>query len=219
MFEDLDSIAKKNKTDKCSDVHNYCEKYERYFRFDRKQKLKILEIGVFLGGSVKTWSEYFPNSDIIGIDIKESCRQFEDERIKIEIGSQTDEKFIEHIIEKYKEFDLIIDDGSHIQKDVIKSFNLLFPSLKNRGLYVIEDSCCSYWANYGGGYKKENTSIEYFKELVDHVSFFGQMLDDKPRHARREDRLIKDAEIKRRNTRLDIESISFLNSIILINKR
>ena len=36
----------------------------------KKKKLKILEIGVSDGSSIKAWSEYFKSSLIIGIDIK-----------------------------------------------------------------------------------------------------------------------------------------------------
>ena len=42
--------------------------------------------------------------------------------IEIHQGSQNDENFIKNIIEKYGNFDIIIDDGSHIAKDVKKTF-------------------------------------------------------------------------------------------------
>ncbi len=41
-------------------------------------------------------------------------------------------------IGNYK-FDIIIDDGSHILQDQIKTFHLLKKLMKKNGIYVIED--------------------------------------------------------------------------------
>ena len=43
-----------------------------------------MEIGVFNGGSLKIWKNYFgPDSRIIGIDINPECKRFTDEGIEI----------------------------------------------------------------------------------------------------------------------------------------
>ena len=216
----LDEIAKKHGTDKSSLIHNYCEKYEKYLNFDKNQNLKILEIGVFNGASVKTWSEFYPNSLVVGIDINKNCKSYESDNIKIEIGSQDDETFLNQVISKYGEFDFILDDGSHHQSHMIKSFEVLFPQLKKGGTYIIEDACCSYWPGFGGGLRRPGTSIEYFKNLIDDVNFNGQMSESfMPNVARREDILIKEVTSKQLNIRTDIESINFLNSIIIVTKR
>ena len=216
----LNDIAIGTGTDKSSEIHNYCEKYERTLRMERPGKYKILEIGVLLGQSLQMWAEYFFNSTIVGIDINEKCAEFESGNIEVEIGSQVDPEFIQQVIEKYGEFDLIVDDGSHQQKHVIKTFEILFASLKSGGLYVVEDSCCSYWPLYGGGYKHAGTSIEYFKNLVDDVNFRG-LMSQPVRVARREDRLLKLSQKCPPSPplRTDIESIQFINSMIFITKR
>ena len=69
-LKSLNQIAIEQKTDKSSLVHNYCEKYELYFDKIRFENLKILEIGVQNGFSLKMWEKYFQNSLIYGIDIK-----------------------------------------------------------------------------------------------------------------------------------------------------
>lgn len=215
----LDEIAKKYGTDKCSTIHNYCNKYEKYLLYNRDDKIKILEIGVSGGSSLKMWSEYFYNSLVIGVDILEKCKQYEEERIKVEIGRQEDPNFLKYLVEKYGNFDLIIDDGSHMQNHMIKSFEVLFDSLKNSGQYILEDTCCSYWDSHGGGYRKNGTSVEYFKDLVDDVNFNGELQDNfNPVMARRDDLLIDKVERKNIDIRTDIESINFINSIIIINK-
>lgn len=213
----LDQLAIKHGTDKSSLIHNYCVKYEKYLPFKREDNIKLLEIGVQHGNSLFTWREYFYNADIIGIDINPSCKQYEKDDIKVEIGSQIDETFLQDIINTYGPFDMILDDGSHLQSHMIKSFEILFPHIKNQGIYIIEDTCCSYWESHEGGLNKPNTSIEYFKKLIDDVNFKGNLSSNPTNVARREDYLIPQAI--QENIRVDIESINFLNSIIIINKR
>ncbi|SVE63770.1 uncharacterized protein METZ01_LOCUS516624, partial [marine metagenome] len=72
-------------------VH-YFDIYERHFRRFVNKQPTILEIGVWNGGSLKMWQDYFGNGvQIIGIDINPECKQFEQGNIEIFIGSQDDE--------------------------------------------------------------------------------------------------------------------------------
>jgi hypothetical protein len=217
----LNAIANQFGTDKSFLLHNYCTKYEKYFPFKRGDDIKIMEIGVLRGESVKTWRDYYHNSKIVGIDIDPSCKQYEEERISIEIGSQNDGKFLDDVMEKYGPFDMILDDGSHINSDVIYSFEHLFKSVKSGGIYVIEDCTTAYWADFGGGFRKEGTSIEYCKNLVDNVNFNGLEYTDGKTYNRyrKESDLIPLSQKVQPNCRVDIESINFLNGIIIITKR
>ena len=143
--KDLKNISSIYKTDKLE--HGYIEVYESYFNQIKDKKLKILEIGIADGKSLLTWSDYFENSQIIGIDIHKIDiveKKLDRKNIEVHQGSQSDKEFIEEIIKKYTDFDIIIDDGSHISKDVKKSFELLFPALKDNGLYIVEDIQTSY---------------------------------------------------------------------------
>jgi hypothetical protein len=217
----LNDIGVKYKTDKSSIIHDYLKKYEKYFPFKRTDKIKILEIGVLNGDSIRTWKEYFLNAEIIAIDINPDCKKHEEERINIEIGDQTDESFLKNVTDKYGLFDLIIDDGSHINSHIIKSFKFLFNFVNPQGLYVVEDTSSSYWWDYGGGLKKEGTSIEFFKNVIDEVNFAGELTENFITvHARRDDLLFN--QFKRKgyeNLGMYIESINFLNSLILITKK
>jgi len=218
----LDKIAKHYGTDKSSDIHNYCEKYEKILPFNRLEPLTILEIGVLNGESLLTWREFYPNATIVGIDLVESYKKYEDvkNKIFIEIGSQDDDSFLKLVTDKYGPFDFILDDGSHIQKHMIFSFEQLFSSVKNEGIYIVEDSVTSYWPEYDGGLKKENTCMEYFKNLIDDVNFHGHRSKEFwSAHARREDLLIPQINKDYPQIRTDIESINFLNSLIIITKR
>lgn len=222
-MRNLDKIAKHYGTDKSSNIHNYCEKYEKWFPFERLEPIKILEIGVLDGKSLLTWREFYPNATIIGVDINDDCKQYEDigNNIYVEIGSQYDSHFLNEICKKYGNFDLVLDDGSHIQKHMIFSFEHIFPFLKSEGIYVVEDTVTSYWEDvYEGGFRKKGTCIEYFKDLIDDVNFHGHLQQSfHSFHARREDLLIPQVKNNNPEIRVDIESINFLNSIIIITKR
>jgi len=144
-MESLDTIFDKYNTDKNTSFHNYTRQYDRLFNEYRDKPVKYLEIGVFNGGSVKAFREAFKKSPcILGLDINNNCKIYEDveNNIFVEIGDATDSNFIKTITDKYGSFDIILDDGSHKNRDVIKSFEILFPLLNDNGLYIIEDTIC-----------------------------------------------------------------------------
>jgi hypothetical protein len=216
----LNDLAKKYGTDKSSEIHNYCDKYAKYIPFQRYDKLNILEIGVLDGKSLLTWKEYFYRSNILGIDINPDCKKYEESRISIEIGSQADKNFLFLTANQYGPFDMILDDGSHMNEHVIYSFQHLWGSVKSGGVYIIEDIGTSYWDDWGGGYLRDNTSMEYFKKLSDDINFRGLQNFNTPNvHARREDWLTDLSQETQPDCVTDIESINFLNGIIIITKR
>lgn len=216
----LNQIGLKYGTDKASDIHNYLVKYQKYLPFKQNDDIKILEIGVQGGHSLRTWKEYFYNSFIIGLDINPDCKQYQEYGITIEIGSQNDANFLNDIKEKYEKINMIVDDGSHINSDVIFSFEHLWDMIVPGGVYVVEDCITSYWSDYGGELRKPGTTMEYFKNLCDDVNFYGVRSWHKHNvNARREDWCIESCANQNIECRTDIESINFLNGIILITKR
>ena len=92
------------------------------------------------GASLKVWKEYFPNAEIIGVDIDSDCL-FKEERIKTFQIDQTNPKSIEEVLNKIKieEFDLIVDDGLHTFEAGRILFENLIIRLANTGTYIIED--------------------------------------------------------------------------------
>lgn len=216
----LDELALKYGTDKSSAIHNYAVKYEKYLPFDRDQDIKILEIGVLNGNSLHMWRGWFPKARITGIDINPICADLILPDIKVLIGSQTDVLFMTDTMVSQGPFDLVVDDGSHKNSDVIKTFTMLFPGMNHGGVYVVEDSCTSYWPKYGGGTNSGATTMEFFKKLTDDVSFRGiQAPGAKPSVSRREEVLLPWAQRWMIDCWTSIENITFLNSLILITKR
>ena len=156
------------------------------------------------------------------MDIEPKSIQYEDLKndIHIEIGSQYDGDFLKSVGEKYQEFDMILDDGSHLNHHVIFTFKEMFKYVKPQGIYVVEDTCTSYWEDYGGGIDNPDSSMNYFKKLADDVNFRGVLNMNKSNvHARREDWLTNLSHDVQPDCITDIESINFLNGIIIITKR
>ncbi len=171
----MNDIFNKYDTDKNSYSHNYTRQYEKLLNDYREKPIKYLEIGVFNGGSVKAFREYFKNSTcILGLDINDKCKIYEDNlnNVFVEIGDATDENFINKITEKYGTFDIILDDGSHINKDVIKSFELLFPLLNDNGLYIVEDTIC--YKSYHHINNNYENHLEYFFNFTKYLNQWRQ---------------------------------------------
>lgn len=168
----LDELAIYHNTDKSSLAHNYVSKYEIYLEPYRDIEFNFLEIGVYNGGSLKTWRDYFPKAQIYGMDIDPNCKVHEDDqRVKVRIGDQTDRDFLTSVEREAAGFQVIVDDGGHTWKQQIVSFETLFPLLSPGGLYFIEDMHTSYvskWKDY------EVSGVEYFKSLVDAVNVRGK---------------------------------------------
>lgn len=116
------------------------------------------------------WKEYFTHAQIVSLDYFDKSPLQED-RIKIYRGSQDDPELLQRMHEECGGFDIIIDDGSHVNKHVIASFKILFPLLKMDGIYAIEDLFTSYWSHIMGGSSTDlstpNTSMGFLKSLTD----------------------------------------------------
>lgn len=171
----LNMLACIYKSDKWG-KHYYTKHYHTHFRKFKFKRIKLLEIGAggyhnpeIGGNSLRMWKRYFPFGKVFSLDIYDkSC--FDERRIKIFQGNQTDANLLDRIIGQIGEPDIIIDDGSHINKHVIKTFEILFPQLKTGGIYVIEDTQTSYWPDYGGDSENldnPSTIMNYFKKLTD----------------------------------------------------
>lgn len=163
-----------NKNRPLSKWAHYFEIYEKHFNKFRNEKISLLEIGVGQGGSLQMWKEYFgENISIVGLDIGSHCKNYEESQINVEIGSQYDSIVLDDLIYKYKNFDIIIDDGSHISEHIIFSFNHLFKHLNEGGIYLVEDVHTSYVESFGGGLGRKGSFVEFVKDKFDEVNFFS----------------------------------------------
>ena len=141
--QSLTELADVFGSDKGSIKHNYTKSYEKYLIDFKNQELCLGEIGVACGASLKMWSKYFPKGKIYGFDIRPECAKLAENYKNIHI----------HILDATKEklgieFDILIDDGSHISKDIRDAFILNFNFVKSGGWYFIEDTFCTFNPNY-----------------------------------------------------------------------
>jgi hypothetical protein len=120
--------------------NHYFEIYHRHLQKFRGCDVRVLEIGVFSGGSLGMWREYFgPKSIIYGVDIEPACQCYENDWTKIFIGDQGDRGFWRKFKKDVQQLHVVIDDGSHIVDHQITSFVELFPALMPGGVYICED--------------------------------------------------------------------------------
>ena len=149
---------------------HYLEIYHRHFAVFRGRAPVVLEIGVLNGGSLQMWRRYFgPQSLIVGVDVNPRCLQFQSEGIAVMIGDQSDRRFLAEIRAKLPRIDIIIDDGGHTMTGQIATFEELYPHLRQDGVYLCEDLHSSLFPEYGGGYGRRDTFLEYSKALVDRL--------------------------------------------------
>lgn len=144
-MNNLTKLGKKYGTDKCS-KHKYTEVYEKFFGELTNNEIVLMEIGVLNGASIRMWLDYFPNAQIIGMDI--NMVEFKHKRFHFVRASQRNEIAIDGIIDyvtrvlKMPGFDIIVDDGSHVSDDQQYTYEMLNRFVNNGGFYCIEDLQC-----------------------------------------------------------------------------
>lgn len=182
--------------------HHYLEIYESHLGKLRGKKFRLLEIGVFRGGSLELWRDYFGDSAIIyGIDIDPECAKFDGKAGSVRIGSQTDTEFLASVIDEMGGVDVIIDDGSHDSMHIKKSFDYLFTRLSDGGTYIAEDLHCCYWPAYSGGYYWPWSFINQSKKLIDDMHHWYHNKGQ-----------------RNKSTTNNLKSIHFYDSVIVFEK-
>ena len=160
-------------------MDHYLDVYHRLLAPWRSQNISFLEIGIWKGGSIKMWQDYFgAESRLTFLDIDPACKAFEVPGLTVEIGDQSDGIFLQDVATKHGPFDIIIDDGGHKMHQQIASFNALWPRLSDGGLYVVEDTHTSYWPGFGGGFRAQKSFVEFSKDLIDRMHSWYTDQDD-----------------------------------------
>jgi len=119
---------------------HYFDVYHRHFSKFIGRDVHVLEIGVFSGGSLRMWREYFgERCHIYGIDIEDACKVYEEERTKIFIGDQADREFWKKIRAEIPDVDIVIDDGGHEVHQQIVTLEEMLPHIRPGGVFLCED--------------------------------------------------------------------------------
>jgi hypothetical protein len=152
---------------------HYLPIYERHFAPFRHRPVRILEIGVFHGGSLQMWKRYFgSDAAIVGVDLDPRCAEYTEDGIDIHIGDQGNPAFWNRMAQEYVDFDIVIDDGSHMAGHQKAAFLSLWPHVRDGGIYLVEDCHTAYFSDYGGGVGAGGSFIDFAKQRIDDLHAF-----------------------------------------------
>lgn len=113
--------------------------------------VKMLEIGIQSGGSMRMWRACFGDmlEALVGVDINPDTSAWErfgaepgskQHNVHVEVGSQADAAVMERINATYPGgFDIILDDGSHVAEHMVATFRHAWSMLRPGGVFFIED--------------------------------------------------------------------------------
>ena len=149
---------------------NYFNIYDNLFNEYKNKNITFLEIGVFSGGSLFMWRNFFgKKAKIIGIDLNPESKKFEKYGFKIFIGDQSKESFWKKFFSKVGKVDLVLDDGGHTNYQQIITTNCCIPNIKDNGMLVVEDIHTSFIKNKWYNPSKYSY-INYCKKLIEDVN-------------------------------------------------
>ncbi|MFE4973653.1 hypothetical protein ACFRAR_16265 [Kitasatospora sp. NPDC056651] len=179
----LARLAVRHDSDKWGGLHWFAPLYERHLHHLRTQPVRVLEIGIggyddpaHGGGSLKMWKHYFPRGLVFGVDLFDKSG-LDQQRLHTLKADQSDPAQLLDIAERHGPFDIVIDDGSHVNEHIRTTFRALYPHVRPGGLYVIEDLWTSYAPGFGGNEDPEacgTTTLGLVKQLVDDLHYEEQ---------------------------------------------
>ncbi|MCP9275301.1 class I SAM-dependent methyltransferase [Mycolicibacterium sp. CAU 1645] len=194
---------------------HYLPVYEA--NIDRSQPIRMLELGVFRGGSLRMWREYLhPQSVIVGIDIDPNCKQFEDpeHNVHVRIGGQQDATFLQEVNSEFGPFDVILDDGSHMTSHMVESFRNLFASaLAEPGAYIVEDVHSNYWKPYRDS---SMSFVDFVAVLVDAMHAHYPDAESEVNFRTDDPARLREVSVPRITPKLD--GIEIHDSIVVVRK-
>lgn len=134
---------------------HYFPIYERHFARLVGTSPRIMEIGVYGGGSLRMWREYFGlGTRVYGLDINPECQIYADGDTIVFTGDQADRSALRKVVSETPDgFDVVIDDGGHQAHQQITTLEEFLPHLRPGGVYLCEDihlSTHQFWGYLAG---------------------------------------------------------------------
>jgi len=115
--------------------HSYLDIYTELFEPFKDEKINIVEIGIYMGGSIRLLEDWFPNANVVGYDVTFDyiCVPFKSKKI---LKGST-----EFTSDEFKDFPphIIIDDADHIIEHQLRTVEICYPQLQEGGMLIIED--------------------------------------------------------------------------------
>jgi hypothetical protein len=130
--------------------HDYARHYDAVFGHLRNEQIKILEIGIGSGESIRGWLSFFPNAHVYGCDIVANTNVYNTHYPSDKVNPNPRYDFLAHdqsdavgwacyLAYSGRDFTIITDDGGHFSGQIITTFNVLWPTVVPGGYYAIED--------------------------------------------------------------------------------
>lgn len=142
---------------------HYFDVYDRHFKKFRGREVHILEIGIYSGGSLPMWREYFgPGCHVYGVDIEEACLAYQGDGIDVFIGDQADRDFWKRFREKVPHVDIVVDDGGHRAEQQAVTLEELLPHVAPGGVFLCEDihGSLNHFSSYVSGLVHQLNSFQ-----------------------------------------------------------
>ena len=140
----LEEIVDNSRTD-INTVHSYLPLYQKLLINKKETAKNVLEIGIYYGGSIKLWSDFFTNANVYGLDIMninnvwESIKNNEKIILHTSTDAYNNDFFINHFLNKNIRCDFMLDDGPHTLKSMIQFIKLYSQIMTDDGILIIED--------------------------------------------------------------------------------
>ena len=138
---DINGFERPGGTDKAT-IHNYTGIYAYLLDQYRYIDCRLLEIGVQYGGSALLWQEYMPGAWLDLVDIKDQVDpiiwdQLDEDRYDFYETNAYSATAL-RTLGKNK-YHVIIDDGSHLPKDILFVADHYYHLLEPGGVMILED--------------------------------------------------------------------------------
>ena len=177
----LINLVDNSRTDK-NTVHSYLDLYQNLLISKKETALNVLEVGIYHGGSIKLWGDFFTNATVYGLDLYINDNKVWDvlkNNSKYILHTSTDaynpELFKTNFLDNNIKCDFMLDDGPHTLESMIKFINLYSQIMTEDGILIIEDVQAWEWIDI----LKENTP--------DHLKQYIKVYDLRPNKNRYDD--------------------------------
>lgn len=152
--------------------------YEAFWARETGRVERVLELGLWKGGSMAFWSETFRPARMVGVDKapRSQSAAFDRyvaeraDRLRVYWGvDQGDSERLETLVatEFDGPLDLVIDDASHLYSPTRSSLETLMPRLRPGGLYVIEDWSWYHWPAFQQTFAGQVPLTRLVTELIE----------------------------------------------------
>jgi hypothetical protein len=176
----LERLIDNSRSDK-NTIHSYLPLYEKLLTSKKETAKRVLEVGIWRGGSIKLWKDFFTNAVVHGVDIIDINTVWSEIKNNRGIVLHTstnayDSDFVTtNFLNQNIKFDFLLDDGPHTLESMKQFIRLYSQVMADDGILIIEDVQAWEW-------------IDVLKnEVPEHLKEFVNVYDLRPNKARYDD--------------------------------